>query len=359
MLRAILSLKIEQGITMRLTLLTITMIAVLTITSCKNHSTEPTGSSNVPNKGTYVTNTIQGIVYWHNGKDTLLVSGSFLENPSFSPDKRWIAYKQPLDRGYIVKLVKTNGDSLMSLANGRTFHSEYGPLWSPDGTKIVCPDSNAVAVVTISSGTVNYFSANGQMLDGGICSMSGDGFKIAFSALYGRTATSSLDAIYSLDLRTATIDTLVKTQYQICYLSWSANGQRLAFSAYDKANWDVFVYDLSSQQLSRVSNDTEDDIYSAWSPTDPNLLVYSGRPDSTAFPGPRILVLYNASSGSRQALTDVNESPSDYPIWSADGQKILFCGNDTGVDYRRECFYVNIITGEVVPLNISAININW
>lgn len=339
---------------MRLFFLTCSLIASLVVTSCKNDSTGPPNNPKTPDRGTYVTSTAQGIVYWHEGKDTLIVQGSFLLNPRFSPDKRWIVYTQPFDLGYIVKLVKTNGDSLISLANGRVFYGQGSPLWSPDGTKITCSDSNAVAIISVSTGTVQYYSTNGQRLAHGMCPWSTDGSMIAFTAWY--TTIPIRTAIFTINMQTGVVDTLVKTQYSnLRWLSWSADKQRIAFYAYENDlglyDWNVHVYDLQSQQISRVSNAKGEDLYPAWSPIDQNLLAFSGGVDSSAFP--RILVLYDLVSNTRRALSKANESPGDLPIWSVDGQKILFRGGSS------DFYYVKIATGEIISLNITGSSIDW
>lgn len=348
------SFLIERTPSMRQFLLICALIASLGITSCKNDSTGPPNISKTPDRGTYVTSTAQGIVYWHEGKDTLLVQGSFLLNPRFSPNKHWIVYSQPFNLGYVVKLVKTNGDSLISLANGRVFYGEGRPLWSPDGTKIACSDSNSVAIITVSTQTVQYYSANEQRVADGICPWSTDGSHIAFTAWYSTIPIRS--AIYTINLQTGMVDTLIKTPYSnLRWLSWSADRQHIAFYAYENDlglfDWNVHVYDLQSQQISRVSNAKGEDLYPAWSPTDPNLLAFSGGIDSSAFP--RILVLYELVSNGRRAFSTTNESPSDLPVWSADGQKILFRGGSS------DFYYVKIATGEIIPLNITGSSIDW
>jgi Tol biopolymer transport system component len=341
-------------VSVRQFLLTCTLIGSLSITSCDNDSTTQQNIPKTPDKGTYVTSTPHGIVYWHEGKDTLLVQGSLLFYPRFSPDKRWIAYPERFNHGYIVKLIKTNGDSLTSLANGRVFYGVAELHWSPDGTRIACQDSDAVAVIAISSGKVEYYSANGQRFDYDVSPWSTDGSKIAFTAWYSTIPIKT--AIYSINVRTGAIDTLVKTQYSdLRGLSWSADGQRVAFYVYwndlGVADRNIYVFDLQTQQISRISNARGEDLYPAWSPTDPNLLAYSGGADSSAVPG--ILVLYDLASNTRRALSTANESPSDFPVWSSDGQKILF-GEESSNFY-----YVKIATGEIVALNITGISIDW
>jgi Tol biopolymer transport system component len=57
--------------------------------------------------------------------------------------------------------------------------------------------------------------------------------------------------------------------------SWSPDGTKLAFTAaLDKPNADIYVYDLESQDIQKVSDDAGQDYWPSWSPDGKSILYF-------------------------------------------------------------------------------------
>jgi hypothetical protein len=111
--------------------------------------------------------------------------------------------------------------------------------------------------------------------------------------------------------------------------SWSPDGRRIAFSSIDKSgNNDLYVLDLQSRELLRLTNDFYDDRDPAWSP-DGKTIAFSS--DRTPFgnKGRYNLFLYYLSNSKIEYLTF---GDNDYlsPAWSQDGSMLAFTSDHDG-----------------------------
>lgn len=105
--------------------------------------------------------------------------------------------------------------------------------------------------------------------------------------------------------------------------SWSPNGRRIAFSSIDKTgNNDLFIYDLNTRDLIKVTNDFYDDRDPAWSP-DGNEIVFSSDRTSYGKDGVYNLFTYDLATHSIRYLTYGSESYFT-PSWSPDGKWLVF-----------------------------------
>lgn len=308
-------------------------------------------------KGTYVTSDFKtGIYYWSNGKSNLLVPGEYHCNPKLSPDGKWILFAWYYLGEYRIKVIKTNGDSLHSVFANRTFKFVDEPMWSKDGSKIMIADTTKIFVTGFPSDLVESYSVSSQRIASHAAAWNSTGDKIFFTSFY-KTLPQDCSGIYSIDLNTKQVDTVLKTGIvDVRYLSCSSDDRNLAFSAYTTEaghiDWNIHILNLQDKKISLASFGDGEDLYPQWSPVDPNLLAYSGGEDKTAFP--RVLVIYNNITKIRKAVTSGIHSPSDYPVWSKDGKKILF----NRYSYN-ESYCADLLSGTITQLNIPCSSIVW
>lgn len=111
--------------------------------------------------------------------------------------------------------------------------------------------------------------------------------------------------------------------------TWSPDGKQLAFASIDKSgNNDLYLLDMNSRALTRLTNDFYDDRDPSWSP-DGRFLAFSS--DRTPFGerGKYNLFLYHLNTGEISYLTQGNEN--DFaPSWSPDGSRIVFTSDFDG-----------------------------
>jgi uncharacterized repeat protein (TIGR01451 family) len=107
--------------------------------------------------------------------------------------------------------------------------------------------------------------------------------------------------------------------------AWSADGTKIAFSAYVTAddNWEIFVMDADGTGETRVTTAGGDDFGPSWSPDGTKIAFYSNRS------GDNEIYAMNADGSNVVNLTN-NAAPDFTPAWSPDGTQILFATERDG-----------------------------
>ncbi|MDX9759034.1 MAG: BamA/TamA family outer membrane protein [Bacteroidota bacterium] len=138
------------------------------------------------------------------------------------------------------------------------------------------------------------------------------------------TKSGESDVIHLYDLRrgelarTLVIDSLV----MIASPSWNPDGSKLAFSGLNAAGEnDLYVLDLASRDLVRLTHDLYDDRDPAWSPDGASIAFTSDRGPGGKH-GRTQLFLYDIEAGGIRYLTQDSCSYAS-PSWSSDGSTIV------------------------------------
>ncbi len=113
-------------------------------------------------------------------------------------------------------------------------------------------------------------------------------------------------------------------------ISWAPDGERLVFTAIDKAgDNDLYILNTKTQDLHRITNDYYDDRDPAWSPAG-DKIVFSSDRNPFGKEGKYNLFLYDIATSRIDYLTYGNENYSA-PAWSADGKRLAFTSDIDGI----------------------------
>lgn len=120
---------------------------------------------------------------------------------------------------------------------------------------------------------------------------------------------------------------------------------RVAFTSDAAGSYDVYVLDLSTNQVEQVASSAARDVDPDWSPSGDLIAFGSARNDPD-----KLDIFMVSSDGS--SLTQLTDNPEFEvaPTWSADGKSVAFHSNEAD-DF--EIYAQNVETGETVRLTNS------
>jgi hypothetical protein len=146
------------------------------------------------------------------------------------------------------------------------------------------------------------------------------------------TKSGENDALHLYDvMRAKRVETFrFRSLVGIGSASWSPDGKQVVFSSIDKSgNNDLYILNIETKELRKLTNDYYDDRDPAWSPDGKKIAFASDRtPFGTN--NKNNLFLYDVETGAIDYLTYGNDNYLS-PAWSKDGSRIAFTCDKGGV----------------------------
>ncbi|MBK8782679.1 MAG: PD40 domain-containing protein [Anaerolineales bacterium] len=142
-------------------------------------------------------------------------------------------------------------------------------------------------------------------------SISPDGTRVAFVS----NANGNAD-IYILDIATHNVTRITDAAEKDSAPSWSHDGTRLAFESFRDGNFEIYMVNADGSNPTRLTNDAAFDGSPMWSPVADEIAFTSNR-----FGNSNILIV--TPNGSISSLT-TSSDPDSAPAWSPDGRMIAF-----------------------------------
>ncbi|MCS7239901.1 MAG: DPP IV N-terminal domain-containing protein [Candidatus Bipolaricaulota bacterium] len=99
-----------------------------------------------------------------------------------------------------------------------------------------------------------------------------------FLAYVAKPTGAQVYGLYILDLETSAERLLVQMGQDVVYPSWSPDGTMLAFiGTQEKDNWDLFVVDVGTGQVRRLTTDSALDVNPSWASN--GMIVFNSNRD--------------------------------------------------------------------------------
>ena len=241
---------------------------------------------------------------------------------------------------------------------------QIGPSLSPDGTRAVFFSerdrlSIDLFLVDVKTGSVirklattaasAKFDSLQPLRSSG--AWSADGRWFAFAAVrQGQAALQIIDMTGAGQDR----ELLFPVLGQVLSPSWSPDGASIAFAAIAGGSTDVYVADVATRTMQRLTDDVFADLQPAWSPDGRSIAFVSERfssDEATLRIGQPRLGLIDVAT---RTVTPLNGGIGDThlnPQWSMDSRSLYFVGDPDGV---ANVFRVNLQTAAVDQITNTA-----
>ena len=210
------------------------------------------------------------------------------------------------------------------------------PVWSPSGDIIAYVTGNEgfleIVLMSAKTGeriervTKRFFREKYEEIRtdfggfGRSLAWAPDGDRIAFIAKHH-------DANYLLEVNILTEEL---TQYfelhfdNVTSPDYDGSGERIVFSALTEGQTDLYVIELLTGEVDRLTFDPFNDTHPSWHPRTGEIIYTSERGAKNR------LVLINLNQGIERVLTDGAYNAIS-PTWTPDGKSVLFCSDRQGI----------------------------
>ena len=249
-----------------------------------------------------------------------------------------IGYQQMVRKRYwpLIQDRELPNIAAKKLTEKARFSHNIKPVWSPSGDLIAYITGNdgflEIVLMSAKSGeqldriTKRFFRnkyeeirADSSGFDQSL-TWAPDGDHIAF---IGKHHDSNY--LFEVNILTRKLTHYVKLDYDSATSpNYDGSGKRLVFSALKEGQTDLYIIELETEKVSRLTRDPFNDTHPSWHPTKNTIVYASERGQKNR------LVLIDIDERTQRILTD-NSSNAISPIWMSDGESVLFCADRTGV----------------------------
>jgi len=230
--------------------------------------------------------------------------------PAWSPDGTKIAFVSWRDGLSEIYVMNTDGTNPIRLTNDPVYGSVYdeSPTWSPDGTKIAFDstrDGNYEIYVMNADGTSPTRLTINTALDFG-SAWSPDGTKIAFVSW-----RDGNPEIYVMNANGTNPTNLTNNPAWDNFPTWSPDGTKIAFVSLRDGNFEIYVMNADGTNPTRLTNNQVNDSDPAWSPNGTKIAFDSERD------GNYEIYVMNANGTGQTRITTNTDDDLD-PAWSTE-----------------------------------------
>jgi Tol biopolymer transport system component len=255
----------------------------------------------------------------------------------WSPDGEQIAFTANVDGDNDLFVMDAMGRGVRPMTDNTL--GDYDPVWSPDGTRIAYISYAGGAgtdIYVINADGSNPRKVSGDQGSNANPVWSADGQQIAFERRWNGTFN-----MFVTDLNSDAIQLFDSTFTTILSLSWSPDGQQVAFAGADVENQtDIFVRNRDGGEARNLTLNQATAGWPIWSPDSQTIAYYSW--PSVA----NDIFVHDVETGETHNLTNTFANETN-AVWSLDGRQIAFTSGD---ERNAEIYLIEVDTGQITRL---------
>jgi Tol biopolymer transport system component len=252
----------------------------------------------------------------------LLVSATDVNQQQVTAGASSIAFASHRDGNWEIYVADGNGRNQTMLTR-RNGHTRF-PLWSPDRSQIAFATQRSEPGDGWEFWIMSADGTNSRRLCSGLVGKSHrewsrDGRRIALTA----EIDGNVD-VYVVEVASGRLTRLTASAAEDRDPSWSPDGAHIVFSSERDGNREIYLMRPDGTDARRLTNNASKDASPVWSPDGSRIAFVSEHEGRTE------LYVMHADGSSPERLTNGAHSSSDPPRWSPDGSHIAFQIADQG-----------------------------
>ena len=193
---------------------------------------------------------------------------TFLDTPRWSPRGDKIAFvgflREPTGAKNEIFTVKTNGTRLTEITHDRISPGIRSLSWAPDGRRIAFDRGSweewnqDLFIVDTISGKIKRLTQTKWESEYSP-SFSPDGRKIAYWTLSNKLFIMDLESSVHTEIP---LPDRLDVRYS--RVSWSINGNQIVFDAVEGRDWNIYLYDLRTDEIKKILRSPEIEMDPDW-----------------------------------------------------------------------------------------------
>ncbi|MFC2169855.1 hypothetical protein ACFLRM_04750 [Acidobacteriota bacterium] len=273
--------------------------------------------------------------------------------------KEWQAALKKAYEPILEKAQSTDSPSRILFKGNRQNMLNIAPALSPDGSRIIflstkdlfsidlfLADTKSGAIIKklVSTATDPHFESLHFIKSAG--AWDAEGKRFAFGAIIkGKPVLSIINVETSEKEKEIPFSELE----EVLNPTWSPDNRFIAFTAQVGGFTDLFIYDLQSDELRRITNDPFAELQPAWSPDGKTIALVTDRFTTnlqTLSYGKFQVALLDLESNTFKKLTGF-QAKSINPQWDADAKHLFFLSDWNGIS---NIYRITLETGKIDPV---------